>query len=220
MRGPLEVTFGTPCSKARWHAPPITSRSPDAGARSVERPPTASGRTRNGRRAPSVTIATSVSSRSRSSRSAVERHAVAPVAVVVERRRRRTRTPYRVPSAARMSAKDGVGERVAVAVPARQARVVEHAVVHARGDPGATRRVSTSASSRASAPRSQLRADVDPRAGVEVDARSTGASASTPMAPAAKSERWCGSRPIVLTNTCSTHGQVLGDRRGGAEPRR
>jgi hypothetical protein len=39
IRGPAWVFFWTPCSKPIWQAPPITIRSPDAGARSIERPP-------------------------------------------------------------------------------------------------------------------------------------------------------------------------------------
>src|SRR5262249_23355136 len=68
MRGPAWTTFGTPCSKPIWHAPPMTSRSPDAGDRSIDLPPPR-GRIRKGRRAPSVRMATRVSSRRRSSRS-------------------------------------------------------------------------------------------------------------------------------------------------------
>ena len=68
MRGSACATLGTPCSQCACMAPPITSRSPVAGERSRDRPPPC-GRTRNGRVPPSVTIATSPSSTSRSSRS-------------------------------------------------------------------------------------------------------------------------------------------------------
>ena len=70
IRGPdPRATFGTPCSHVAWQAPPITSRSPDAGRMSMDRPPRC-GRSRNGRAAPRVTMATNVSSTRRSSRSA------------------------------------------------------------------------------------------------------------------------------------------------------
>ena len=39
MRGPAYFDFGTACSQRIWHAPPITSRSPEPGVRSRDLPP-------------------------------------------------------------------------------------------------------------------------------------------------------------------------------------
>ena len=69
-------SFGTACSHAAWQRPPMTSRSPLAGERSItpvgssasmRRP--VSGRMRNGRRAPRLSTPMTVSSNQRSSRS-------------------------------------------------------------------------------------------------------------------------------------------------------
>ena len=83
IRGPQDAILGTACSNSAWQAPPMTSRSPDAGRKSMDLPPP-NGRKRNGLVAPRVTMAMMVSFRCRSSRSRVEGNAVAPIAVVVE----------------------------------------------------------------------------------------------------------------------------------------
>ena len=57
MRGPATATFGTVCSQSCWTAPPITSRSPWPRRNDRERPPPR-GRSRNGRGAPTLTMAT------------------------------------------------------------------------------------------------------------------------------------------------------------------
>ena len=64
-------TLGTPCRKSAWNRPPNTMRSPEAGRRSraCERSCEPIACTRNGRVAPNVTIATTVSSSQLSSRS-------------------------------------------------------------------------------------------------------------------------------------------------------
>ena len=87
-RGPADATLGTPCSHSRWQAPPITSTSPDPGARSWDRAPrTPNGRTRNGlARAEGEDHHDGVVELAQLA-IAVERHAVATVAVVVERER-------------------------------------------------------------------------------------------------------------------------------------
>ena len=180
--GPARFTLGTPCSKPRWHAPPITSRSPPAGATSSERPPPL-GRTRNGRRAPRVTMAMMRVVELAQLAIGVERDAVGAVAVVVE--------PERAGHLAVLGPERGadlgeerVRRRGAGGEPARQARVVEHTVVHAATSLPPLDRVERAGRAASSVPRTQCAArrpttpassSIRSRGGVGIDRERAGA---------------------------------------------
>ncbi len=68
-RGPSTwATLGTQCCQSCWQAPPITNRSPWPTSHRCDAPPP-TGRTRNGRAAPTLTMTTTGSSCSNRSRS-------------------------------------------------------------------------------------------------------------------------------------------------------
>ena len=168
MRGPELFVFGTACSQRIWHAPPITSRSPDAGREIArlaatfrtdqERAARAQRHDRDARVGELAELAVGV-----------PRDAVVAVAVVVARGTGESHAELGIELRA-----DGVERRM------RQPVVASSTSARGAGrrpcgrtcgaGPASSRRVRSRQSSKASAPSSQLARYVDPRRVVELDA--------------------------------------------------
>ena len=120
MRGPEWLVFGTECSHRIWHAPPITSRSPDAGARLRDRPPTARAERQDRDARVGEVAQLSIG---------VPGDAVIAVAVVVARGAGKSHAEPGFELRADLGERR-VGKRRAARVPARETRIVDHTVVH------------------------------------------------------------------------------------------